>query len=218
MSDNIYFGQYARFEATSKKDLGILLSADNQIGDIFEVVFIDEEGLRKAWIKNRFGNLVGFFDEQTSRQLSLCQARGWELRSLLSFIAFSESPSPGLCWGEAALICFNNNYSDPFEVFLQGVSTKMANGIRPDIDLGELGVNHVIDSGGTWLPTRTIPLPEKQGGTVIMKSNRELSEKMIDTARSGNKGCLAIGWIFIAVIICVVIAGIFFSLRSCSIL
>lgn len=218
MADNGYFGRYGRFETVSKKDLGSLLSADNQVGDVFEVVFISEGSVRKAWMKNRFGNLIGFFDEQTTHQLSLCEAREWEIRSLLSFVALTENPEPGFCWGEAALICFEKKHSDAFDAFVEGVSKKLANGVRPDIDLGEIGVTSVLESQGSWLPSRTIPLPEKKSGTVIMKYDRRISEKMIDKAREGNNGCLIVGWAFIAVIILVIVLVVLFALRSYSLI
>ena len=65
-----YFGTYARFNTLSKKDAAILLGADNPIGDVFEIVFQTDNGVSTAWMKNRFGALIGFLDAELSRQLS----------------------------------------------------------------------------------------------------------------------------------------------------
>ena len=66
-----YFGTYARFNTLSKKDAAILLGADNPIGDVFEIVFQTDNGVSTAWMKNRFGALIGFLDAELSRQLSI---------------------------------------------------------------------------------------------------------------------------------------------------
>ena len=63
-----YFGTYARFDTLSKKDAAILLGADNPIGDVFEIVFQTDNGVSTAWMKNRFGALIGFLDAELSRR------------------------------------------------------------------------------------------------------------------------------------------------------
>ena len=93
----------------------MLLGADNLVGDVFNIEFITEEGVRTAWMKNRFGALVGFFEPGTARELSLCEAKGFKLQALLSFIAYSESPDPGRYWGEAALVCYDPKNAAAFE-------------------------------------------------------------------------------------------------------
>ena len=88
-----YFGTYARFNTLSKKDAAILLGADNPIGDVFEIVFQTDNGVSTAWMKNRFGALIGFLDAELSRQLSILAAREWKLQALLSFVAFTTIPN-----------------------------------------------------------------------------------------------------------------------------
>ncbi len=89
-----YFGTYARFNTHSKKDAAILLGADNLIGDVFEVVFHRSDNrVSTAWMKNRFGALIGFLDAELSRQLSILAAREWKLQALLSFVAFTDIPN-----------------------------------------------------------------------------------------------------------------------------
>lgn len=38
-----------------------------------------------------------------------------------------------------------------------------------------------------------------------MKSHRTLSDKLIEQGRQGNKGCYAISWAFIAIVLALVI-------------
>ena len=65
MADIPYFGTYARFDTASKKDAAVLLGADNLVGDVFDIEFVTEDGVRTAWMKNRFGAMVGFFEPGT---------------------------------------------------------------------------------------------------------------------------------------------------------
>ena len=57
-----YFGTYARFETASKREAAALLGADNLVGDMFEIVFETEAGTSVAWLRNRFGGMIGYCD------------------------------------------------------------------------------------------------------------------------------------------------------------
>ena len=213
MADIPYFGTYARFDTASKKDAAVLLGADNLVGDVFDIEFVTEDGVRTAWMKNRFGAMVGFFEPGTSRDLSLCEARGFKMQALLSFIAYSESPEPGEYWGEAAIICYDPKDAEAFECFTGNIAARMMDGIRPEVDLGEQGYAKVVESKGTWKPTKTVSLPSKQAGVAILKTRRSVSEKMIEQGRKGNKGCYILSWVFLLALI----AGVIFGLRSCGV-
>ena len=210
---DLYYGSFARFDTPSKKDAAQLLGADNLVGDVFEIEFRTEGGQRVAWMRNRFGALVGFFGQEASRQLSLCEARGWRLHAILSFVAYSESPEPGHYWGESALVCFDPAESGPFDVFLAGIAGRMAEGARPDIGLGGQGVAKVLESKGSWSPTRLVPLPPREQGTAFVKTRRSVSEKLIEQARKRNKGCYLVSWLFLLA----VVAGILFGLKACGV-
>ena len=71
-----YFGSYQKIEPSSKKEGALLLSADNIIGDSYEIIFDGD----LAWAKNRFGARVGHFTIDFSRQLRVLNARGALLR------------------------------------------------------------------------------------------------------------------------------------------
>ena len=86
-------------------------------------------------------------------------------------------------------------------------------GIRPEVDLGEQGVKQILESNGTWSPAKTVPLPTKKPGTVIMKGRRKMSEKLIEQGRKGNKGCYVVSWVFILAVVALVL----FGLKSCGV-
>lgn len=209
-----YFGQYARFDTVSKKDAAALLGADNLVGDRYEVVFKRDDDAITAWLRNRFGAEVGFFDIDTSRQLNVLNARGWDIRAVLSFVAYTDAPEPGHYWGHAALICNEPGLAEPFDAFAAGIGTSLGDGRQPDIDLGEQGVSQVLESNGSWVPKKSVPYPDKENGTAILKRRRKLSEKVIEQGRKGNKGCYAVSWAFLLL----VVAGILFGLKALGVL
>ncbi|MFR1639425.1 MAG: hypothetical protein ACLSVD_09785 [Eggerthellaceae bacterium] len=208
-----YFGTYARFETASKREAAALLGADNLVGDSFDIVFETEDGSTVAWLRNRFGGMIGYLDQDLSRKLNVLSARGWSLNAVLSFVAFTDTPKPGFYWGQVAVMCFDKKHQQEFDQFVEGVSKRLAGGVRPDIALGEQGVGKVISSKGSWTPKDTVKLPGKEEGTAIVKDSRKLSEKLIEQSRQGNKGCYAASWGLLLVII----AGALFGLKSCGV-
>lgn len=203
-----YFGAYQKFETPGKNEAGILLGADNLVGDLYEIQLKLAEGEHKAWLISRFDQRVGCFDAGFSRRLSVLAAGGLTMKAMLSFVAFTEEGDNSRYWGEMAIFCYDPAYADAFEKFMEGVGVKMQDNVRLRIDLGAEGVQKVLESNGAWLPEQTVPMPSRQKGTVIMKDRRSLSDKMIEQGRQGNKGCYAISWAFIIALVALVVFGI----------
>lgn len=207
-----YSGFYARFEAPSKKIGGILTGADTLVGDEFEILFKVEDGATRAWAKNRFGAEVGFFDADATRKMQLANARGMQMRALLSFVAYSDSPDPGIYWGEMAIICYEDDGSDMFPSFVSSVAAKLCEGVRTDINLGSQDIAK-LQSDHDWLPKGTIFLPETSKGSAILKSKRLFSEKVVEQGRRGNIGCYIASFIILAA----AVALILWALHSCGV-
>lgn len=213
MDDTRYFGTYARIDTPSKKEGALLQGPDNLVGDVFDIVFKTENGRTTAWMRNKFGADVAFFDPDTSRQLSILQAREWKLRALLSYVAYTDAPEPGSYWGEAAIVCNAPEHTEAFDLFTQKLAKPLGEGLHPDVSLGFQGINHVLENNGDWVPKDTAPFPKKEAGTVILKRRRSMSEKAIEQGRAGNKGCYAVSWAFIiALIACALLL-----LKSCGV-
>lgn len=209
---NHYFGTYHDFKTVSKKDAAVLLGADNMVGDIYSIELSMQGGSHTASLINRFDQNIGFFDAGFSRELSLIAARGWELKAILCFVAFSDDEESGHYWGNMAVIGYDPAYAEEFGTFVSGIAARLGDGIRPDIDLSDKAVDDVIASGGTWTPDKTLPYPELGKTGAYMKKRRSLSDKLIEQGRAGNKGCYIGGWAFLLAFVAVVILG----LRSCQ--
>ena len=135
------------------------------------------------------------------------------VQAVLSFVAYTDRPAPGRYWGEVAVICFDPALEDAFGPFVDNLSRRLADGVRPEVELGEQGVAKVVESKGSWAPAKHVPFPEKETGTAIMKSRRKMSEKLIEQGRKGNKGCYAVSWAFLLLLVMAVL----FGLKSCGV-
>ena len=205
--DRSYKGFYARLEPANQKQSGMFMSADNLVGDDFEIFFKVEEGRNVAWARNRFDAEVGYFDADTSRKLQLAKARDQKIRCLLSFVAFSDSTDPGYYWGQMALFCFNPAYAEEMDAFVDRCAAKFKQGVRPRIDLGSQAVEKIFTEKD-WTPSETVSTPSRESGSAILKDHLTVSEKVVEQARAGNKGCYVISWLFIIVVVVAIVYGL----------
>lgn len=208
-----YIGTYQTFQTVSRKEAANLIGADNLVGDRYTIECTLEDGIQKAWLVNRFNQRIGFFEPQYSRQLSIFKAQGMELTALLSFVAFTDHPEPGYYWGDVAVIAFDPTYQVAMEAFLMGIAKEMTKGKRPRVQLEKRGIDHIIESNGSWLPTETVPYPVKEKGTALVKTRRSITDRLVEESRKGNKGCYLLSWAFLLGIVALVI----FSLKSCGV-
>ncbi len=202
-----YEGFYARFDAPDKKTGALMNGADDLVGDRYAISFKVEDGRSVAWVANKFGAERGFFSAQDSRRIQLAQGRGQQVVALLSFVAYSDEPDPGVYWGEMAVFCFDPVDSAAMEAFIARVADKLMDGVRPDIDLSSKAVDNIF-AGDDWVPKKTVPLPDrKKRGFAIIKDHRTASERAIEQGRKGNKGCYAVSWVFIIVVVAALVFG-----------
>ena len=206
--EQVYEGFYARFNTQNKAQGSMLMGPDHLVGDDYEVFFKTEEGRVVAYVRNKFGAETGVFDVETSRKLQLANAREQTIRAVLSYVAYSDEPDPGLYWGQMALFCFSPRYADEMNAFVDRVAARIADGVRPAIDLGSQAVKKLLDDP-EWMPNDTMPLPQKEVGTAVLKDHRTMSEKMIEQGRAGNKGCYAVSIAFIVIVVLAIAYGVY---------
>lgn len=222
-----YFGAYEDFELSSEESPGAILSADNAVGDIYDIDLNLDNGLYTAWLVNKFNQRIGYFNSSFSHKLALMSAEGMTLKAILSFIAYTADNSKaakkgtnesvdysdyGRYWGNAAVICFNENNSEAFGNYIQEVASSIADDVRPNIDLSDETAVKIQQSNGDWLPKQNISLPDTKEGMTFIKRRRRLMERVVDQGRARNKGCYVVSWAFIII----VIAAVVLSIKSCA--
>lgn len=213
MADSRYFGTYARFDTEDKRKAADLLGADNLAGDRYDIEFVLGEEESTAWLKSRFGKLVGFLDEKATRQVSLYLAKGWKVEAYLSFVAFTEEPAPGYYWGQVALIAYAPSLEEVMGVFTEKLSDMLGDGVRPQVDLGSGAIDEMIKTKGEWFPKGREKLPEHDKKTSIVKDHRSANDKLIEKSRKGSIGCYVGSWVFLLAVVTLIIYG----LKSCGV-
>ena len=203
---DIYFGEYVRFSTSDKKVGAALAGPDNAVGDIGTIEFILDDSKRQvAWLKNPYGQLVGFLNNHDSYNAAVMAAKGWELHYVLSFTAYSEEPEPGEYWGQVALIAFAPRYAEEFNVFLKAFAKAAGDGLRPDPKLSNDSIVSVLANPAEWKPSSKIKIPRGGGRTAILKDHRSVHDSMLDAARSKKVGCYIVSWAFILAVITLVV-------------
>ncbi len=205
-ASDVFFGAYLRFDTADKKDGAALAGPDNAIGDVGEIAWqLDDYKRQQAWLKNPYGHLIGHLSVADSYQLAVYHAKGWTIRYVLSFTAYSEEPEPGVYWGQVAVFAYAPRYAEAFDAFVRRFAEKAGDGLRPDPELGDADVAAVLADPASWNPTSKVKIPQSSGRTAILKDHRSMHDKLLDKGRSGNIGCYIIGWAFILGLVALVV-------------
>lgn len=207
-----YFGTYQTYQTASREAAARLIGPDALIGDRCSIDCTLEDGVHKAWIVSKFGDCIGYFDGEFSRQLSLFKAQGMTMAVFLSFVAFTDHPEPGFYWGEAAVLCWEPSLDEAMDAFVPQLSQALRHGTRPRINLDGNGIKRLEESKGTWMPKDTVPLPKKEKGTSILKSSQSFLDGLVEKGRAGNKGCYFLSWAVLLLVVALIVIGV----KSCG--
>lgn len=204
MIDNFY-GKYVIAKATSKISGGELLSADNIVGDVYDIVFEYKDGIYKAFARNRFNKTPCYFEEDVSRETYILKIKGFRLFGILTLVGFTYSDDEEYSnyWAEFALIGFKESDNDIFLPFMEAFTNEIDKGIRPLLDFTNENIKEIQDGNYSVLNNKQ-PLPIKEKGTVFMKTHRKISEKFIEMGREKKLGCYLLSILFLFVIVIVV--------------
>lgn len=200
-----YFGTYAIGKATSKEEAGKLLGADNIIGDVYKVGTKLSDGKHVARVINRFGNSPVDFCEDISREIALCEAKGFITYAILTCVGFTQIKNDGEYWSEFIIISFPEKDLDIFSVYVENLSNEVKNYKRPEVDLKAEEVEEIIKNKGNYVSLTQQPKLDKIKGQVILKSRVKLSEKLIEQGRKKNPGCYIFGWLFLLAAVALII-------------
>ncbi len=208
-SSDIYSGEYVRFSTVDKKAGAALAGPDNAVGDIGTIEFILDERKRQiAWLKNPYGQIIGYLDAHDSYNAAVLSAKGWELRYVLSFTAYSEEPEPGIYWGQVALMAYSPRYASELEAFIKKFSELAGSGLRPDPALNSDSIAEVLANPNEWKSSSKVKIPHGSGRTAILKDHRGVHDSLLDAARSKNIGCYFVSWAFILAMVAIVVIAL----------
>ena len=216
MPKDLYKGEYVRFTALDSKGADFM-GADNLVGDCYEIEICDENGNYRAYLVNRFGKRVGYLDNRIIRPVQLAQAKDWFAHAFLSFVAFTaakDEETPAQYWGQVAVLLYDSSIAASMETFEKKLSRKMADGARPQVDFGASALDQLLKDPNGWFPTNKAHKPKMEKGSSIVKDHQTPNERLVEQARTKNKGCYVVSWAFIIA----VVATVLFGMRSCGLI
>ena len=209
MVDDTCFSTYARFTCNDPAHGLALVGPDNLIGDAFTLrITSDEAGNDLVEVVNKFAKSVGQLEQKEVHHLQVLQARVWTLRALLSLVVAAKGAEGTEYWGEVLILCNDARYDAAFSNFTNKLAALLMEGIRPDVEFGAQGIKQIIASEGNWDIKNRAAKPKLSKDEAIVKDHRSAKEKMIEEGRAGNKGCFAMSYLFIALVVALIVAAV----------
>ncbi len=199
------FGKYCIAKPFDDNCAAKLIGPDNIVGDIYKVTTNLDNDSYISFVTNRFNQSPAFFDEETSREIAVCEARGLKMYAILSLVGFSENSKQSKYWGEFALIGFPKSMSNIFDKFIINISKEIREGKRISVDFSDSDYDRIIKTDGCYTPNHRVPLPEKENGTIFLKTSMSFKERLIEHARNRNIGCFIGGWLFLLLFVSIII-------------
>lgn len=205
--NSMCFCSYARFVTPSRTVGAALMGANHLVGDVYTLHFeLQENHDYRVWLENKFGEKVAFLEQCEVERVLRLNAKGWNLRAVLCFVALAKEPDS--YWGEVALVGNDPHYNKQFNAFVENLQVLIAQGIRPALNLGEEAAKRVVATNGTWIPTDRDPYPTLDANSVIVKKSKGVSEKLVEAGRNSNAGCWVVTVVFWLLIAGVIVAAL----------
>ena len=105
---------------------------------------------------------------------------------------------------EILILAYPKKNSEAYENFIETVSSKLADGNRPDINLDEFERKEIERSNGDYKITKFLPKPKLEKGTVILKNKQGFIEKIIEAGRQRKIGCYLGSILFLIVVVALI--------------
>ncbi|MDR2035108.1 MAG: hypothetical protein LBP91_00310 [Coriobacteriales bacterium] len=153
--------------------------------------------------------------KKVAQRLADHASAGWQIEPLISFIAFRAQDKTALV--DLAFLCWNaqnEEYGPSLSAFVRGITERVANGDRAEINISQDQFIHVVRSGGTWYLTKKTKRDPLEKGAVSYKSRRSGTERITAYALKHRVGCnvlASIFWLAVAFGLVCLVWALFFS-------
>ena len=117
----------------------------------------------------------------------------------MSYVSFCEPERKYSA--EFLILAYPKKNIEAYENFIKTVSSKLADGNRPDISLDEFERKEIEKSNGDFKITKFLPKPKLEKGTVILKNKQGIMEKIIEAGRQRKIGCYICSIIFLILVL-----------------
>jgi len=200
--EDYYRGFYITFEADGDDGARFIVGFEGIIGSKVKTRPADN----RREILGMDNRVVGVVEGRVIKELNKLEQAGWLVECRMALCLYNQQDKAFS--GELVFMAFNNAtqpYLKIFESFMANITSSLAFGTRPGMELDQQQFEQLLKSRGTWYPTTDIPLPPLTKGTVIHRRRRSMSDWIIFVAYEHRIGCNIATWIFLAAILAVVI-------------
>ena len=104
----------------------------------------------------------------------------------------------------------NELQQSAMQEYINGMTSRLGFGSRPDLQLDQQQFDHVLSSSGRWYMTKDLPEATYPSGTFIHRRRRSLSDSLISAAVEHRLGCNTLTWVFLISLAALVVYLVFF--------
>jgi hypothetical protein len=193
--EGCYTGFYQRFDPDGAEGRRFLVGAEGIIG---AAVATRAAGQSRE-VLGLDGRVVGVVDGDRVAHLNALEQDGWvvECRLALSIYHQSEKSFSGeLAW--MAYTSAEEQHIKAIQGFIKGISSRIAFGMHPSLELDQSQFARVLRSQGQWDQTKELPLEPLERGSVTHKRRRSMADWLVAAALEHRIGCNIASWAFLA--------------------
>ena len=117
----------------------------------------------------------------------------------MSYVAYNSIEDKH--FAEFLIIAYPKAQENVYKNFIENISSKLANGSRPDITLDKFERNKIENNNGDYKIDKFLKKPELEKGCAIVKNKQGLMEKIIEAGRQKKIGCYIGSILFFIIII-----------------
>ncbi len=193
---DVYLSKYLEFLPQGKAGEQFLGTSDGVIGTELALKQT-EEGLGFFSYDDRC--VTQFEDEELERALQ----KGWGVHCYLAYSTYSAQEKS--IKGTAVCFCYDSELGEEITsaltAFIKNTVDRIAHRSYLKLELDQEQFTKIIESKGQWYLIKEEPWPKLDKGEVFYRRRRTTTDRLIDAANRGNKGCLVASWIGLFVII-----------------
>jgi hypothetical protein len=202
--DESYDGATIEFSPADKRGAAFLAGSEGIIGVEMGVRVADGHSSAALELLARDGSVISRVEGPSASRVGARIAAGWKASAYLSLTVYDTKE--GRFFAEAACVCYDPALSEELrfalETFKSNIAYRIKKGVRPGVELSQEQFVRVLESGGKWYLTKSLPRFVPKEGQIVYKHRRTPAESLVAMALEGRPGCRRAAtamWLLVAV-------------------
>ncbi|MCL2136363.1 MAG: hypothetical protein FWH40_02390 [Coriobacteriia bacterium] len=192
--DECYRGFYSRFTPAGEEGRRFIVGIE---GIVSSIVPTRANGDKRELL-GMDGRVVATVSGSAIAELNSLESMGWQVECRMALSVYDTNERQ--FQGDVAWLAFDSTKPEvqtALAEFVKGITTRIALGSRPELQLDQGQFVRVLESKGRWYLTKDTSIPRLPVGTMIHRQRRSLSEGLIHTALNHRMGCNVATWVFL---------------------